>query len=56
MNVIERNAAVRQNHIVVTDGFTLNPGDNPWSDVEQLGTLAVYGRTSPGAFGRPDSG
>jgi len=33
--------------MVVTDGFTLNPGDNPWNDIEQLGTLAVYDRTAP---------
>ena len=31
--------------IVVIDGFTLNPGDNPWSDVEKLGELKVYDRT-----------
>jgi glycerate dehydrogenase len=33
--------------MVVTDGFTLNPGDNPWGDIEPLGTLAVYDRTAP---------
>jgi glycerate dehydrogenase len=33
--------------IVVTDGFTLNPGDNPWDEIGRLGTLAVYDRTSP---------
>ncbi len=33
--------------IVVTDGFTLNPGDNPWSDIGQLGALTVYDRTAP---------
>jgi glycerate dehydrogenase len=38
---------MKPKHIIVTDGFTLNPGDNPWSDIEQLGTLAVYDRTAP---------
>ncbi len=31
--------------IVVLDGYTLNPGDNPWTSVEQLGELTVYDRT-----------
>ena len=31
--------------IVVLDGFTLNPGDNPWDGVEKLGELTVYDRT-----------
>lgn len=35
-------------NIVVTDGFTLNPGDNPWDELEALGELAVYDRTAPG--------
>ena len=33
--------------IVATDGFTLNPGDNPWDEIGALGTLAVYERTAP---------
>jgi len=33
-------------NIVVLDGYTLNPGDNPWTDVEKLGTVTVYDRTS----------
>lgn len=33
--------------IVVLDGITLNPGDNPWTLVEQLGELTVYDSTSP---------
>ncbi len=32
-------------NIVVLDGFTLNPGDNPWQEVEKLGTVTVYDRT-----------
>jgi glycerate dehydrogenase len=35
--------------IVVIDGFTLNPGDNPWTPLEQLGTVRVYDRTEPKA-------
>ena len=31
--------------IVVLDGFTLNPGDNPWTGVEALGDVTVYDRT-----------
>lgn len=32
--------------IVVLDGFTLNPGDNPWSGIESQGEFTVYDRTS----------
>lgn len=31
--------------IVVLDGYTLNPGDNPWDPIGQFGELAVYDRT-----------
>lgn len=31
--------------IVVLDGYTLNPGDLSWLDLEQLGDLKVYDRT-----------
>jgi len=31
--------------IVVLDGYTLNPGDNPWDELAQLGALTVYDRT-----------
>ena len=31
--------------IVCLDGFTLNPGDNPWTEVEALGDLTVHDRT-----------
>ena len=34
-------------NIVVLDGFTLNPGDNPWTPIEALGEVAVYDRTTP---------
>jgi glycerate dehydrogenase len=33
--------------IVVLDGYTLNPGDNPWDAVAELGALTVYDRTPP---------
>lgn len=31
--------------IVVLDGYTLNPGDNPWDGVSALGELTVHDRT-----------
>ena len=31
--------------IVVLDGHTLNPGDNPWDAVARFGTLTVHDRT-----------
>lgn len=34
-------------NIVVLDGYTLNPGDNPWSAIEELGELSIYDRTDP---------
>jgi glycerate dehydrogenase len=33
--------------IVVLDGYTLNPGDNPWDGVARLGKLKIYDRTAP---------
>jgi glycerate dehydrogenase len=33
--------------IVVIDGYTLNPGDNPWDPLEHLGDLETYDRTAP---------
>lgn len=35
------------NKIVVTDGYTLNPGDLSWKQIETLGQLTVYDRTKP---------
>jgi glycerate dehydrogenase len=32
-------------NIVVLDGYTLNPGDNPWDELAQLGETTVYDRT-----------
>ncbi len=33
--------------IVVLDGYTLNPGDLSWAELEILGSLTVHERTSP---------
>lgn len=35
-------------NIVITDGYTLNPGDNPWDAVAALGNLTIYERLSAG--------
>nr|WP_262916409.1 D-2-hydroxyacid dehydrogenase [Aestuariivivens sediminis] len=32
--------------IVVLDGYTLNPGDLSWQDLEQFGDLTIYDRTA----------
>jgi glycerate dehydrogenase len=32
--------------IVVLDGHTVNPGDNPWDELAQLGELVIYERTA----------
>lgn len=34
-------------NIVVTDGYTLNPGDLSWKEIEAFGNLILYDRTSP---------
>jgi glycerate dehydrogenase len=34
-------------NIVVLDGYTLNPGDLNWDDLERLGKCTIYDRTSP---------
>lgn len=31
--------------IVILDGYTINPGDNPWSPIESLGRCSIYDRT-----------
>jgi len=33
--------------IVVLDGYTLDPGDNPWDDVAKLGEFVCHDRTTP---------
>ncbi len=35
-------------NIIVLDGYTLNPGDLEWTELEKLGNLTVYDRTSSG--------
>ncbi|NDV26943.1 D-2-hydroxyacid dehydrogenase [Desulfovibrio sp. JC010] len=32
---------------VILDGYTLNPGDNPWTGLEEICDLTVYDRTPP---------
>src|SRR5689334_15155879 len=34
--------------IVVLDGFTLNPGDLSWENLNTLGDCEIYERTAPG--------
>lgn len=31
--------------MVILDGYTVNPGDNPWTELEKLGDLTVFDRT-----------
>lgn len=33
--------------IVILDGYTLNPGDNPWDEFHKLGETVVYDRSTP---------
>jgi glycerate dehydrogenase len=33
--------------IVILDGYTINPGDNPWSPLESLGICTIHDRTPP---------
>ena len=33
--------------IVILDGYTANPGDLTWQELEEMGELTVYDRTSP---------
>lgn len=35
-------------NVVVLDGFTLNPGDLSWAQLEALGNCRIYERTTPG--------
>jgi len=34
-------------NLVVLDGFTLNPGDLSWADLQALGACTIYDRTPP---------
>ena len=33
--------------IVILDGYTLNPGDLSWKELEELGDCQIYDRTPP---------
>jgi len=33
-------------NIVVLDGYTLNPGDLVWDELNELGNATIYDRTS----------
>lgn len=33
--------------IVILDGYTMNPGDNPWDAIAAFGELTAYDRTAP---------
>ena len=33
--------------IVILDGYTINPGDNPWTPLEEYGDCTIYDRTPP---------
>ncbi|MFV0423245.1 D-2-hydroxyacid dehydrogenase [Oleidesulfovibrio sp.] len=34
-------------NITVLDGYTLNPGDNPWDKIQTFGKVITYDRTAP---------
>jgi len=34
-------------HIVVLDGYTMNPGDLSWEPLQRLGNLTIYDRSAP---------
>lgn len=36
--------------IVILDGYTTNPGDNPWDCIKELGDATIYDRTSRDQF------
>lgn len=38
---------MKRQRIVVTDGFTLNPGDLDWQELERIGDLDIHERTAP---------
>ena len=38
---------IKHMNIVITDGFTLNPGDQSWAVIEALGSITYYDRSSP---------
>lgn len=32
---------------VILDGYTLNPGDNPWTALKEICNLHIHDRTKP---------
>jgi glycerate dehydrogenase len=44
MVIHSKNIALE--HIVITDGYTLNPGDLDWSAFNKLGSVTLYDRTA----------
>lgn len=44
---MHRSNAAENPRIVVLDGFTLNPGDLNWEQLEALGSCVIYDRTPP---------
>lgn len=34
-----------KSNIVILDGYTVNPGDNPWDSLQALGACTIYDRT-----------
>jgi glycerate dehydrogenase len=44
----ERFGRIRDMKIVALDGHPMNPGDNSWKPLEELGQLVVHARTAPG--------
>ncbi|BBA70171.1 D-2-hydroxyacid dehydrogenase [Geobacter sulfurreducens] len=38
---------IQKPNIVILDGYTINPGDNPWTPLEKLGDCTIYDRTPP---------
>src|SRR5450631_1469748 len=45
LNVEERTTMGNSANIVILDGYTINPGDNPWNPLEALGNCTIYDRT-----------
>ena len=39
-------------NIVITDGYTLNPGDLSWKEFESLGKVSLFDRTSEGEISK----
>ena len=39
-------------NIVILDGFTLNPGDLSWEELQALGSCMIYERTPPAELAR----